>query len=149
MAIGYQAYALPSVLITFAGAGGRADFAVTVENTYDFIWLDGLYSCDFAAVMAGTDVVFGGFLINVKPAAGQEKLFKDQIPIGHAFGLPGIGSGPRRMPFWARFAAGGEVTLDVTNQTGAATNARVTFFGVRCDPGATWPVHGISGVSLP
>jgi hypothetical protein len=154
--LSHSLYALPSPLINLPAAGAtRADFPLVVENTYDFVWLDGIYSCDVVAVMAGTDVTFGGFLINVKLSAGQEKIFRDQVPIQHAFGLPGIGTGPRRMPFWAIFQAGAEVSLDVTNlgvtnAGGVNANLRITFFGVRLAKGmgATWPVPGISGVAL-
>lgn len=144
-----QRYVLTTGLITLT-ASQRKTVPIAIETTYDFIWLVGMYQSDDATSMSGTSTTFGNCLINVLPAAGQEKVFSDQVPIALAFGTPGIGPGPIRAPFPARFVAGGVVNLDLTNlNAGASLNLRIAFDGVRLLPGGPWPVPGLPPIALP
>lgn len=149
MAVLPQLYMIPSGAIALAAAQ-RTVIPVTIENFYDFIWLDGFFSSDQAAVQAGTDAVFSGYLINVLPSAGQEKMFANQVPIAHAFGMHGINYGARRLPFPGRFAGGSTVNLDITNLDAANPhNLRITFAGVRIPMGSVWPIPGLDMMARP
>lgn len=145
--IGPQLYAIPTPLIVFAAINERQQIPIQIENYYDFIWLEGTYSSNFAAVVAGTDVTFGGALVNVLPAAGQEKVFFTQVPIGHAFGQQGPGSRPRQLIASARFVAGGVVVVDITNLVAGAQSLRLTFWGYRIPPGSPWPIPGATAIA--
>lgn len=98
-----------------------------------FFWTHGLYSSDLAAVMAGTDLIFGGALIEITNTAGKGALTNGELaPIGTLFGRDGVaGEGPRAlvMPMWLEGQT--EMTMRVQNKYAGAQTLYLTLLGVK------------------
>lgn len=59
------------------------------------------------------------------------KLFEAHVPITH---LCAVNAPPISLPFWVRFPAGREITVDVLNESGIALDIVATLHGVSMDP---------------
>lgn len=127
-------------LVSLAVSASEVPVTVPIENTMDFVWTDGIYSCDSAVVMAGSDTVFGGALVNVSDQGKQNRLFKFPVPMSHVFGTPGLGRGWFRLPYMMRFSGNSNIGLFLTNLLGSVLVVRITFLGFQIAPGKPLPV---------
>jgi hypothetical protein len=142
MITGPESYWIPTGEITLASLGRTSANNLKIENEWDFIWLDGFYTSDQATIQNGTDLTHGGALIAVQPSGGAKRIMQDQVPISHVFRGIGLSTGPKNLHYWARFDHGSTVTLDLTNLIAAQIKLRLTFIGIKLDPGADFPVPG-------
>ena len=112
-----------------------------VENEYDFYWVKGMYSSNIAAVMAGSDITFGGALVQIKGGSSQQFFTKNPAPIHHFFGLPGLGFGPVVLPIMQLIPASVAITIGISNQIAGAQTVHITAIGVHVDKGQPfkWP----------
>lgn len=133
-------FGYPTGLVVLPVSASEVPVTVPIENTLDFVWTDGIYSCDQANVMAGNDVTFGGALVNVSDQGKQNRLFKQPIPINHLFGTPGVGRGWFRLPYMMRFSGNANIGIFLTNLLGVQLSLRITFLGFQIAPGQPLPV---------
>lgn len=96
-----------------------------------FIWLSGLYKSSISAVMAGTDVVYGGIAIKFDELAGQGQGGKSWQTADAFFGRGGTSGQPRDLPYPLVFSGTGVIALEVQNRHSAAQDVRLTFIGVK------------------
>lgn len=101
-----------------------------------FIWLSGLYKSSVAAVMAGTDVLFGGVAIKFDELAGHGQGGKSWQTADAFFSRGGTSGEPRDLPYPLTFAGVGVIAFEVQNRAGAAQNARFSLIGVKRYAGA-------------
>lgn len=125
-------YVFSTDVITFAAVNDVRPFTVPIENTMDFVWTEGFYSSDVAAVMAGTDTVHGGALVTRLGDGGtQESIVKAgrPTPLAHIFARPGVSRDARDLPWIMRFASNGVIAGELQNLVAGAQNVRLTFCG--------------------
>jgi hypothetical protein len=127
-------------LVTLVVSASEVPFSLPIENEYDFVWTDAIHSSDQATVMAGTDIVFGGVLVNFSDQARQNRIFKNPVPITHVFGTPGVGRGWFRLPYLMRFPGNGAISLFFTNLTAGTVNLRMSLLGFQIPPGQPLPI---------
>lgn len=112
------------------GAGGTGTITYSIANGRNFTWCKGLYSCTVAAVMAGTDITFGGAVIAIENVAGGNiKLASGQVPIHHWFGLPGIGYGPLLLPVRYEVPNNSTIAIDIVDKTGVGGTFTLSLIG--------------------
>lgn len=101
-------------------------------ETATFIWCGGLYTSDVAAVMAGTDVVHGGALVDVRNPAGKTPMMNGEFaPIGTLFGRPGVaGEGVQALPL--PFTMEGKtIDMRIKNTVAGAQTLYLVLVGVK------------------
>lgn len=138
--MGPESYWIPSGELTFTALQRVSTNKITIENEWDFIWLDGIYSTDNNTVQPGTDTTHGGATILLQPSSGNKKIMSDPVPISHLFRQIGVSTGPKLMHYWSRFEKGSTVTLDITNLINATVKMRLTFIGIKVEPGTFFPL---------
>lgn len=120
---------------TFTSLQAGVPITVPISAPLDFVATAAIYSCDVAAVMAGTDVAHGGYLIDsMGDGSDQNSLLKKSTPISHVFGRAGISDGERRLPFVLRIANNGSIEMRISSLVAATSKLRLTFVGFQ------WPV---------
>lgn len=118
-------------------ANATAPITYSIANGRNFTWCKGLYSCSVAAVMAGTDVTFGGAVITIENVAGGNiQLSNGQVPISHWFGLPGIGYGPLLLTRPYTVPNNSSIVITLTDKTGAGGTFWLSLIGYVSGVGA-------------
>lgn len=122
--------------VTFAATvNDKQTDTVTIDGSWDFVWLETMYSTTLAAIQLGTDNFHGGALLEIK--GPKDFHTKEATPISHLAGLHGVGGGqPRRLGFLERFASNGSIVFTFTNQVASAYTLFLTMIGVHVTPGS-------------
>lgn len=104
---------------------------IPLQDTQPFIWLAGSYKTDVSAVMAGTDSVYGGFLIKFDEIGGFGQGGKTSFMLDDLFSRMGVSGEPRPVTYPITVKGGSTIGFELENLTGGSANVRVDFIGIK------------------
>ncbi len=134
-----RTYVYTTELISFSSLEVGKPVTVNIGAAMDFVWTAGLYTCNVAAVMAGTDVTHGGFLLKRVQLSDQDSILKTATPIGALFGTPGLGIGPLVHPYITRVPFNATIELVIDNLVSSTVALYLSFIGFQWPKGEPLP----------
>lgn len=125
--------------LTFTSLQTGVPATIAIASPMDFVWVSGFYVCDNAAVQAGNDTTFGGFLLQRVQTSDQDSMIKKPTPLSAIFGTGGLGPGPNVQPYIMRVASNATIELTIDNLIAGSANLYITFIGFQWPVGAALP----------
>lgn len=121
----------PDPVVMDNGASKEKNWTVTMVDGRAFIWAAALAKCDNAAVMAGTDTIWGGVDIKFDEAGGFGSVGKTWFMLESLFSWGTQGAPPRELPCYVSLEKKDTLAGSLLNRTGGNLTVELCFIGVK------------------